>query len=113
MRLILVNWIEVTRGPAGIPGIPSPKIFGFTINNNIGYYYIILLLAFVTVFISSRLLHSRLGQGFIAVRDDEIAAEAMGINSTYLKILAFVLGSAIAGMAGSFFAYFRSLRKSR
>lgn len=106
LRLILVNWIEVTRGPAGIPGIPSPKIFGFTINNNIGYYYIILLLAFVTVFISSRLLHSRLGQGFIAVRDDEIAAEAMGINSTYLKILAFVLGSAIAGMAGSFFATF-------
>ncbi|SDW60698.1 branched-chain amino acid ABC transporter permease [Tepidimicrobium xylanilyticum] len=106
LRLILVNWIEVTRGPAGIPGIPSPKIFGFTINNNIGYYYIILLLAFFTVFISSRLLHSRLGQGFIAVRDDEIAAEAMGINSTYLKILAFVLGAAIAGMAGSFFATF-------
>ncbi|NLK45005.1 MAG: branched-chain amino acid ABC transporter permease [Tissierellia bacterium] len=106
LRLILVNWIKVTRGPAGIPGIPSPKIFGFTISNNIGYYYLILLLAFFTVFISSRLLHSRLGQGFIAVRDDEIAAEAMGINSTYLKILAFVLGAAIAGMAGSFFATF-------
>ncbi len=106
LRLILVNWTEVTRGPAGIPGIPSPKIFGFIIKDNIGYYYIILLLAFFTIFISSRLLHSRLGQGFIAVRDDETAAEAMGINSTYLKILAFVLGAAIAGMAGSFFATF-------
>ncbi|NLX63145.1 MAG: branched-chain amino acid ABC transporter permease [Tissierellia bacterium] len=106
LRLVLVNWVEVTRGPAGIPGIPSPSFFGFTINNNIGYYYIILLLAFFTVFVSNRLLNSRLGQGFIAVRDDEIAAEAMGINSTYLKILAFVLGAAIAGMAGSFFATF-------
>ncbi|NMB07757.1 MAG: branched-chain amino acid ABC transporter permease [Tissierellia bacterium] len=106
LRLILVNWTEVTRGPAGIPGIPSPKIFGFTISSNIGYYYLILILAFFTVFISSRLLNSRLGQGFIAVRDDEVAAEAMGINSTYLKIMAFVLGAAIAGMAGSFFATF-------
>lgn len=106
LRLILVNWTEVTRGPAGIPGIPSPKIFGHVINSNIGYYYIILLLAFFTIFISSRLLHSRLGQGFIAVRDDEVAAEAMGINSTYLKIMAFVLGATIAGMAGSFFATF-------
>ena len=100
LRLILVNWTKVTRGPAGIPGIPSPKIFGFTISSNIGYYYLILILAFFTVFISSRLLNSRLGQGFIAVRDDEIAAEAMGVNSTYLKIMSFVLGAAIAGMAG-------------
>lgn len=106
VRLVLINWGELTRGPAGIPGIPSPSIFGFIIKDNVGYYYIILLLAFFTVFLSYRLLNSRYGSGFIAVRDDEIAAEAMGINSTYLKTLVFVIGAAIAGMAGGFFATF-------
>ncbi len=106
LRLVLINWTSFTRGPAGIPGIPSPKLFGLTINSNTGYFYLILALAVFTVFISYRLLNSRLGRGLIAVRDDEIAAEAMGINSTYLKILAFVLGAVIAGMAGSFFSTF-------
>lgn len=106
LRLVLINWTSFTRGPAGIPAIPSPKIFGVVINSNIGYFYLILVLAGFTIFISYRLLDSRLGRGLIAVRDDEIAAESMGINSTYLKILAFVLGAAIAGMAGSFFSTF-------
>ncbi len=105
-RLILINWIDVTRGPAGIPGVPRPSLFGLTLNSNIGFYFIILALAAFTVFLSSRILNSRLGQGFLAVRDDEVAAEAMGVNSTFLKILAFVLGAVIAGMAGSFFASF-------
>lgn len=106
LRLVLINWTSLTRGPAGIPGIPSPSIFGFVINNNIGYFYIILVFAFLTIFISTRLLNSRLGRGLIAVRDDEVAAEAMGINPTYLKILAFVLGAVLAGIAGGFFASF-------
>ncbi|SCZ07882.1 branched-chain amino acid ABC transporter permease [Alkaliphilus peptidifermentans] len=106
VRLVLVNWTNVTRGPAGIPGIPSPRIFGLVLRSNVAYYYIILILAALTVFVSYRLLHSRLGLGLIAVKDDEIAADAMGVNSTNLKILAFVLGGAIAGVAGGFFASF-------
>lgn len=106
LRLVLINWAGFTRGPAGIPGIPSPKIFGYTINTNTGYYYILYVLALLTVFISYRLLNSRLGRGLIAVKDDEVAAEAMGINPTFLKILAFVLGAAIAGIVGGIFASF-------
>lgn len=106
VRLVLINWIDVTRGPAGIPGIPSPKIFNFVINNNTRYFYLILLIAALTVFVSHRLLHSRLGRGLIAVRDDEIAASAMGVNPTNLKVLAFILGAVFAGMAGSFFVTF-------
>jgi len=106
LRLVLINWTSFTRGPAGIPGIPSPKIFGYVINNNIGYFYLILAIGIFTIFVSYRLLNSRLGRGLIAIKDDEIAAESMGINPTYLKILAFVLGAAIAGMAGSFFSSF-------
>jgi branched-chain amino acid transport system permease protein len=106
VRLILINWTDVTRGPAGIPGIPSPKLFGMVLKSNTHYYYLILILAALAIIISNRLLNSRLGRGLIAVRDDEIAAEAMGINATYLKVLAFVLGAAVAGMAGSFFGTF-------
>ncbi len=106
LRLVLINWIELTRGPAGIPGIPSPSLFGLKLGSSSSYYYLILIIAFLTVVLSQRLLDSRLGRGMIAVRDDEIAAEAMGVNPTVLKIMAFVLGSMIAGVAGSFFASF-------
>lgn len=106
LRLVLINWASFTRGPAGIPGIPSPSIFGFTLSTNTSYYYILYILALFTIFISYRLLNSRLGRGLVAVKDDEIAAEAMGINPTFLKILAFVLGAAIAGLAGGIFASF-------
>lgn len=104
VRLVLINWVDVTRGPAGIPGVPSPGILGRQINSNAGYYYIILAIMALTVVVSNRLLNSRLGRGLIAIRDDETAAVAMGINPTNLKIMAFVLGAAIAGLAGSFFA---------
>lgn len=104
VRLVLVNWQELTRGPAGIPGIPSPSIFGLMINNNTSWYYFVFVIAIITIIISYNLLNSRLGRGLIAIRDDEIAAEAMGIKPSYLKILVFTLGAALAGMAGSMFA---------
>ncbi|AFS79411.1 high-affinity branched-chain amino acid ABC transporter system permease protein LivM [Gottschalkia acidurici 9a] len=106
LRLVLINWTSFTKGPAGIPSVPYPSIFGIVIKHNIGYFYIILIMAAITVFISSRLLNSRLGRGLVAIKDDEIAAEAMGIDPSHLKILVFVLGAAIAGTAGSFFASF-------
>ncbi len=106
VRLVLVNWIDFTKGPSGIPGIPSPSIFGFQINNNTRYYYLILIIVFITIYISYKLLNSRLGRGLIAIRDDEVAADAMGVNVTSLKVMAFVLGAVIAGIAGGFFASF-------
>lgn len=106
IRLVLINWVSLTKGPAGIPGIPSPTFFGISLSSSTAYYYILLLLVLATIFISNRLLDSRLGRGLIAINDDEIAAEAMGINPTFLKMLAFVLGAAIAGIAGGIFASF-------
>lgn len=104
VRLVLINGGDITRGPAGIPGIPSPSILGFTINDNISWFYFIYIMVIITVFISYNLLNSRLGRGLIAIRDDEIAAEAMGVKPSYLKILVFTLGAALAGIAGSMFA---------
>ena len=106
LRLILINWGSFTRGPAGIPGIPSPSLFGMVIRTNTGYYYIILVMVILTIIISKRLEDSRLGRGLAAVKDDEIAAESMGVNPANMKILAFVLGAVIAGFAGGFFASF-------
>ncbi|MGE5454625.1 MAG: branched-chain amino acid ABC transporter permease [Methylocystaceae bacterium] len=104
VRLILVNWVGFTRGPAGIPGIPSPSLFGYSISSNGQWYYLLLVVVILVVIVSQNLLKSRLGRGLIAVRDNEIAAEAMGINPTILKITAFALGAAIAGIGGSMFA---------
>ena len=106
LRLILINWGTFTRGPAGIPGIPSPSFFGMVVKGNTGYYYIILVMVVFTIIVSKRLEDSRLGRGLAAVKDDEIAAESMGVNPANMKILAFVLGAVIAGFAGGFFASF-------
>lgn len=106
LRLILVNWVSFTRGPAGIPSIPFPSLFGLAVKSNFGYYYIALAMVVVTIFVSKRLEDSRLGRGLAAVKDDEIAAESMGVNPANMKILAFVLGAVLAGFAGAFFASF-------
>ena len=103
-RIALNNSDKVTGGPNGIPGISRPVLFGHTISTPLEQYYLILFIAIVTVFAMSRLMTSRIGRAWVAIREDEIAAEAMGINTFRLKLLAFVIGSAWAGLTGVFFA---------
>jgi branched-chain amino acid transport system permease protein len=104
VHLVLNNWDSVTNGPNGIIGIARPAIAGFVFSRPIHFYYLILLIASLTVFAMNRLNSSRIGRGWIAMREDEIAAEAMGVDTTRMKILAFTLGAAWAGIAGVFFA---------
>ena len=104
VHLVLNNWDEVTRGPNGILGIQSPSIGGFVFSEPIHFYYLILVLAVFTVFVINRINHSWIGRAWIAMRENEIAASAMGINVTKMKILAFTLGASWAGIAGVFFA---------
>jgi branched-chain amino acid transport system permease protein len=103
-HIVLNNWDTVTGGPNGISNIGRPTIWGYTLHTTIDYYYLILAIVILCVFTIHRLAFSRIGRAWIAIREDEIAAEAMGINAYKLKLLAFVLGSAWAGMAGVFFA---------
>lgn len=103
-RIVLNNSDRVTGGPNGIPGIGRPVLFGHTISAPLEQYYLILIIAIITVFAMGRLMASRIGRAWVAIREDEIAAEAMGINTFRLKLLAFVVGSAWAGLAGVFFA---------
>ena len=103
-RIVLNNWDSLTGGPNGVSGIGRPVLFGHALTRPLEFYYLILVIAALTVFAMHRIMDSRIGRAWVAIREDEVAAEAMGVNTFRLKLLAFVLASAWAGMAGVFFA---------
>lgn len=104
--LALQNWMSFTNGPLGIMDIPEPTIFGYHIGSRTGYYYFILALVLLTLGSMHRLLDCRFGRALIAIREDELAAEVTGVNTTRYKVEAFVLAAFYAGVAGSFYAHF-------
>lgn len=104
-RQLLTNWSGLTRGPQGFPGIPSADLFGLTFSSRLQNYYLGLAVLTLVVLGLSALRRSRLGRAMEAVRDDPLAAEAMGISPTYIRILAFSVSAALGGMAGSLYAH--------
>ncbi|MBI1820325.1 MAG: branched-chain amino acid ABC transporter permease [Nitrospirae bacterium] len=104
LHLVLNNWDSVTHGPKGILGVSHPQIGGFSFTQPVHYYYLILVIVFIAIVSIQRINYSRIGRAWIAIREDEIAAESMGLNTTKLKVFAFVLGASWAGIAGTFFA---------
>ena len=105
VRMLLVNNVgHVTGGANGIFGIDQPSIFGFTFNTTLSHYYLVLFFVVITIIAMRRLENSRLGRSWTYVREDELAAEAMGVNTVRAKAVAFLLGSAWAGLAGALYA---------
>jgi branched-chain amino acid transport system permease protein len=122
IRLVLINWVPVTNGYAGIAGIPRPTFFGIPFNASeegfaavfgvplspiyrlIFLYYVILALALVTSFVTVRLRRLPVGRAWEALREDEIACRSLGINTTNTKLTAFAIGAGFGGFAGAFFA---------
>jgi branched-chain amino acid transport system permease protein len=122
IRLVLINWVDLTNGYAGISGIPRPTFFGIPFNADddgfaatfglefsplyraIFLYYVILGLALLTAFVTVRLRRLPIGRAWEALREDEIACRALGINTTTTKLTAFAMGAMFGGFAGSFFA---------
>ncbi len=104
VHLVLNNWDSVTNGPNGILNIGRPALGNFELQQPIHFYYLILMIALVVLWVVSQLNQSRIGRAWIAIREDEVAAAAMGIPTTRFKVLAFTLGATWAGIAGSFFA---------
>lgn len=124
IRLVLINWREVTNGSAGVSGIPKVSFFGlmsFNVSDpnyiakvlniaqsgayyKIFLYYLILLLALLTAFVTIRLRRMPVGRAWEALREDEIACRSLGINTTTTKLTAFATGAMFGGFAGSFFA---------
>jgi branched-chain amino acid transport system permease protein len=105
VRLALVNNIfSITGGANGLSGIARPVLFGLVLRQPIYHYYLVLFFLIITIFAVQRLENSRLGRAWMYVREDEVAAEAMGIDTIQAKLLAFVLGSGWAGLAGALYA---------
>jgi branched-chain amino acid transport system permease protein len=126
VRIILLNWVPVTNGPAGIGNVPRPTFFGmpfaarappgvttfddfFHLTFDAGHritflYYVILVLALITNFFTLRLRRLPIGRAWEALREDEIACRALGINPTTVKLSAFAIGAMLGGFAGAFFA---------
>ncbi|WP_231856623.1 ABC transporter permease subunit [Pseudodesulfovibrio piezophilus] len=107
IRLVLENWGDVTMGPSGISSIARPGLFGVklgVIGSTVYMYYIMVGLLIFTIFCVNRLQNSRIGRAWLALREDEIACQAMGIDKVKTKLMAFALGATWAGMAGVVFA---------
>jgi branched-chain amino acid transport system permease protein len=105
VRIVQLNWISLTKGPMGIPGIPSAQIGNnvFSKNSYIIYGLIILI---VTLLMIKNLKESKTGRAFFAICSDEIVAKSLGVNTSYYKVLAFALSAFFAGMAGSIYAHY-------
>ena len=104
VRLVLLNWTSVTGGSRGVSGIPRPEFFGVEMDltqKTTYLYYLSLIAVTITIIVITRLKNSRVGMALQAMREDEIASEAMGINLTQVKLTAFALSSAWAGFANS------------
>lgn len=103
VRIVARN-LEITGGASGLIGIERPMFFGIELSKGIHFYYVFLLLAICACYVSYRLQDSRLGRAWQYVREDEDAAEAMGIDRVGVKLYAYVIGAMFGGLAGCFFA---------
>jgi len=116
VRLVLNNWDSLTAGPNGLFGMKRPALyypsFGedglawatYYLKSLPSLYYFILIIAILTIIGVRRLDNSRIGRAWIAIREDEVAAELSGVPTTWIKLLAYALGAAFASVAGAFFA---------
>ncbi len=108
IRIFINNLDEVTNGPKGIANIDAINLFGFEFSTPTRYFYLVLFFVVLFVLIIGRLGNSRVGRAWAAIREDEDAAKAMGLNTHSLKLRAFAMGASFAGIAGCLFAGFQT-----
>lgn len=100
------NWSDLTGGPNGIPGIPRPAVFGWTINSSRGFMLLAILIAALAYVVVWRLTVGPYGRVLHAIREDEIFVQAAGKNPVRFKVTVFAVSAALAALAGSLYAYF-------
>jgi branched-chain amino acid transport system permease protein len=105
MEIIFLNWESVTGGPSGITGIPYPVIFGIPLKTEERYYYLILTVTLILFVLYRNLIKSHLGKTITAMRDNAVAASAMGVNVSRLRITVFTVSTFYAALAGSLYAH--------
>jgi branched-chain amino acid transport system permease protein len=108
VRIVINNWVPVTNGPNGIPNIAAPALAGFRFDTDQRYYYLIAAWVLVCYLVIARMENSRIGRAMKAVRDNQDAAEAMGVHAIRYKITAFGVAGAFAGVAGALLAHLQT-----
>ncbi len=112
-RIVLNNWDSLTYGPKGISLLTNSKVkpiqfFGWHISDTTDFYFLILVFVILGALISTRMINSRLGRAWMAIREDEMAARLTGIDVTRMKLIGFVTSAALAGVAGGILARWES-----
>ncbi len=103
---IVKNWVSLTRGPMGLPGIPGFSILGFGLSEIWSYLLLVSIFVVITIFVIKRIVNSPFGRILRSIREDEIASEALGKDTTRYKLLVFIIGAFFAGIAGSLYAHY-------
>ncbi len=106
IRAVMKNWVGLTRGPLGIPGIPKASLFGVSFSDPIHFLILVAVIAAITLFIINRITKSPFGRVLRAIREDDVAAQALGKNLTYYKVCTVCVGAFFAGLAGSLYAHY-------
>jgi branched-chain amino acid transport system permease protein len=100
------NWIDITRGPLGIAGIPFPSAFGWRLRSGFGFVVLVALCAFLAYFVVDRISTSPFGRILRAIREDEVSVQNFGRNTLRFKATVFAVSAALAALAGSLFAHY-------
>ncbi len=106
IQTILTQWVSLTNGPMGVVGIESPSFLGLTIQSLDSWLILTYFLLLVAMIVGMNIEHSRIGRSLKAVRESDTAAQSLGVNLAYYKILAFVISAAFGGAGGSLYAYY-------
>ena len=102
--LVVVNWVELTHGPDGIPGVPRPSFFGHVLNDQRGFLLFATLALYLLIWFVWWLPNTRLGRAMRAVRDNELAAETIGVHTLRTKVIAFTMSAVLGGIGGGLYA---------
>jgi branched-chain amino acid transport system permease protein len=106
ISLVSVNWMELTNGPLGLPGVPPPALGPWTLRTKSAYWYLVLAGVALAWLVCHRLVASRIGRALVALRENEPLAQSVGIDGTRYLVLAAVVSAALAGVAGSLYAHY-------
>jgi len=111
VHLVIRNWVEFTRGPLGIPGVPSPRLVlpwvgSLELRSDTAFYYLAVTGAALATLAVALLRNSRVGRAFVAIRENEVLAEALGVDAFRFKLLAFLLSAVLGGVGGTLFAHY-------